>query len=267
MTIVRQWTMGAIVAVLVVVAGGWFFFISPQKSHASSINNQAAAQEQTNAGLRDDVKTLSVEQQAVPTEEGRIAAVAVEIPETPGLPGYIRDLTDTAKNTGIDLVSVSVATPAAVAAPAAPAAASPASTASPAASAAPTHAATTGAVPLQDISLDLNATGSYYQIQQFVAQIEKFKRASLVSSISLAPGSALKPESGPAPAANSSAQPDAGPSPAAATPASWTTLNATITVHIFMTSPDAFPIPAAPATAGATVAPSAAPSPSAGASH
>ena len=86
MTRIQQWLAGTVVAVMVIVAAGWFVAIAPQKHKAASVNSQAASQEQSNDGLRNRVTALTAQMSAVPAEEASVAAVAAKIPADPELP-------------------------------------------------------------------------------------------------------------------------------------------------------------------------------------
>jgi Tfp pilus assembly protein PilO len=237
MSRIQQWIAGTVVALLLIVAAGWFLAISPQKHKASSLGAQSAAQEQTNSGLRTKLSVLTAQMSAVPAEEASVAAVTQRIPTDPDLPGYVRALTTIAGQTGVELVSIAPAVPAAVtvAAPVvAAAAATPSASASPAVvQAAPAAAAAS----LQSIAVSLTVQGGYFQIQQFTAALQRLARSTVLTSVSIAPGSPLK-------------TPKTAPPPSDA----YKTLQAAISVDVFMNSSAIFATPAAPAPAsGATV--------------
>jgi Tfp pilus assembly protein PilO len=246
MSRIQQWMAGTVVAVLVIVAAGWFVAIAPQKHKVSSLGSQATAQEQTNSGLRTRLSVLTGQMQAVPTEQAEVAAITQKIPSDPGMPAYVRTLTATAAQAGVELVSIAPGTPAAVTVAAAAVAAAPAASASP--STAPSAAAVTAApaapaVSLQVISVALSVQGGYFQLQQFVAALQKLPRTTVVGSVSLAPTSPLKKVT----------EPSSAPAPAA-----WKSLGAAITVDVFMNSSDTFAAPAVPAQASVASVPGAA---------
>jgi Tfp pilus assembly protein PilO len=237
MSRIQQWVAGTVVAMLLIVAAGWFLAISPQKHKASSLGAQSAAQEQTNSGLRTKLSVLTAQMSAVPSEEAAVAAVTQKIPNDPGMPDYVRALTTIASQTGVELVSIAPSVPAAVTvtAPVAPAAAA---TPTGTESAAPAHApAPAQGVSLQAIPVALNVDGGYFQIQQFTAALQRLARSTVVTSVSIGLGAPLKP-------------------PKVAPPISdaYKTLQAQISVDVFMNSSTVFAVPAAPAPAtGATV--------------
>jgi Tfp pilus assembly protein PilO len=259
MTRIQQWLAGTAVAVLVIVAAGWFLAISPQKHKVSNLNAQSTAQDQTNSGLRTKLSVLTAQMQAVPTEQAEIAAITQKIPNDPAMPAYVRTLTAVAQQTGVELVSIAPGAPAAVSVAAAAVAAAPVASATASATASAVPAApVVPAVSLQSISVALNVQGGYFQVQQFVAALQKLPRTTVVDSIALAPTAPLKKVTEPS---------------AAPTAAAWKSLGAEITLNVFMNSSEPFATPSAPALpSGATVpgaaAASAAPAlPSASASN
>jgi Tfp pilus assembly protein PilO len=264
MSRIQQWVAGTVVAIIAIVAAGWFLAIAPQKQKVKSLASQAASQEQENSKLRTNLAVLTSQMQAVPSEQAAVAAVGQRIPTNPDMPSYIRALTAAAQQTGVELVSISPGAPVAVAVPVA---AVPASTAQDgvSASSAPSHAAApnAGAAPapaaasLQTISVNLSVQGGYFQIQQFVAALQKLTRSTVVSSLALAPGTALK-------------SPALATGAVASTATAWKSLQATVAVSVFMNSSDTFTVPVAPAQVAGAPIPSAAaasPSPSASASN
>jgi Tfp pilus assembly protein PilO len=238
MTRIQQWAAGTVVALLIIVAAGWFLAISPQKHKVSNLNGQSASQEQANSQLKTTLAELQAKVSAVPAEESAVAAVTQKIPNDPAMPDYVRTLTTIASQTGVELVSIAPGTPAAVSlaaatVPVAAAAATPSASASATAPAAPAGPA----VSLQSIAVGLNVQGGYFQIQQFTAALQRLARSTVVTSISIAPGGALKAPKVPLSAADA-----------------YKSLTASIQVDVFMNSSTAFNIPAAPAQAsGATV--------------
>ena len=257
MSRIQQWAAGTVVALLVIVAAGWFLAISPQKHKVSNLGAQSASQEQANSGLKVKLAELTAQASAVPSEEAAVAAVTQKIPSDPDMPDYVRTLTTIAGQTGVDLISVAPGVPTAVTVAAAAAPAAAAATPSASASTAVAAAApATPAVNLQAISVALTVQGGYFQIQQFTAALQRLSRSTVLTTVSIAPGSPLK-------------------APKTAPPASdlYKNLQAQITVAVFMNSSTAFDVPAAPAQAsgatvpGAAVASAAPASPSASASN
>jgi|SRR5450631_490291 len=265
MSRIQQWVAGTVVAVIAIVAAGWFLAVAPQKQKVTSLASQAATQEQSNSKLRTNLAVLTSQMQAVPSEQADVAAIAQRIPSEPNIPNYVRALTAAAQQAGVELVSIAPSAPQAVTIAAAPVAVAPAqadATTAASKSAAPSAvgaavAPAAAPVSLQTIPVSLSVQGGYFQIQQFIAALEKLPRTTIVDGIALAPVPALK-----APAAASAS--------AAPTNTAWKALGATITLNVFTNSSDTFTVPAAPAQASGASIPGAAtasPSPSASASN
>jgi Tfp pilus assembly protein PilO len=243
MSRIQQWVAGTVVALLVIVAAGWFVAISPQKHKASNLKAQSTSQEQANSALRNNLARLKAQIPALHSEQLVVDAVTQKIPSDPNMPNYVRALTTIAAKNGVELISVAPSTPAAVAGPVAvvstatPSASAPAVGASPAAVAAPAAPA----VSLQAISVALTVQGGYFQIQQFTAALQQLSRSTVITSVTMAPGSPLKAPKTPPP-----------PSDA------YKTLQAQITVDVFVNSSTPFAIPSAPAQASDASVPGAA---------
>jgi Tfp pilus assembly protein PilO len=232
---IQQWLVGAGVAVLLIAVGGYFFAIAPQSSHAKSIKAQAAQQNQTNQGLKGQIQVLQDQTQGVAASQARIAAISNELPPTANIASYVRALVVAAKTAGVDLMSIAPAatanvTVAPAAAPAAAAAATPVATAAAGAPSSRTTttapatpvtaagtAATGTATALETTPLTIAVNGGYFQIQQFLAQLEKLPRATVVNAVTLTPGAPLL-----APGATG-----AGKVPV------WKTIQSTIQLNIF----------------------------------
>jgi Tfp pilus assembly protein PilO len=96
-------------------------------------------------------------------------------------------------------------------------------------------------VSLQTIPIVLSVQGGYFQIQQFTAALQRLSRSTVVTGLSIAPGSPLKAPKTPPPPADA-----------------YKTLQAQITIAVFMNSSTAFDVPAAPAQASDASVPGAA---------
>jgi Tfp pilus assembly protein PilO len=221
----------AVVAVVAVFAAGWFVMLSPQKHKVTKLKDQAAAQLVANQKLASQVEVLKKQRSQIPAEQAQIAAIQGRLPDTPALAAYVRWLSATASAAKVELVSIAPSAPAqthlrvTATTPAAPAASAPATT--------PTTPAGSN---LSSIAVNISVNGDYYAIQQFLAKVESSQRATVVSSVSIQPGQALKPQS------------QGSQSTGDTTPA-WQTLEAHITANIFVDG-----APTAAATGGSAAA-------------
>jgi Tfp pilus assembly protein PilO len=231
MTRIHQWLIGAVVIVLIIVAAGYFLAISPEHSHAARLRTQVSAQDQTNQGLKSQIQVLQDQTQGVAVEQARVAAISNELPPTENVASYVRALVLAAKTAGVDLMSITPgATGTVTAAAAAPAAAAPVATASAAAggtapsaqkntttgtTAVTTPTTAVSGTALSTTALTLSVNGSYFQVQQFLSQLEKLPRATIVTGVTLTPGAPLTATGG------------------AGSTQLWKTLQSSISINIF----------------------------------
>jgi type IV pilus assembly protein PilO len=210
----KQWALLTVVAIVAVAVGGWFVLISPQRSHASELRTQTQSQQQRNSTLRAEIASLQSQHKGLPQVQAELAKLGVQLPTNPALPALIRSLSSAADAAGVDLISlaptqptgVATAAPAA-AATAAPAPASASSTStSTAAPAAPARAANVGG--LQSIAISVVVNGGYFQVEQFVSNLEALTRPFLTTGITMAP---QPPTVSPATAATSATTTPAAP--------------------------------------------------------
>lgn len=180
----RQWVALTAVLIVVILAGGWFLLVSPKHSKAADIRAQALAQDSVNAGLQTQLATLKAQAKALPQQQAKLAAVAAKIPDNPALPSLIRALTVAANNANVELLSLSPGRPSPVSGPAPTAPVTPVAPGATGAQAVPASAGT-----LESMSVSLNVVGGYFQVEQFLDQLESLQRAMKVSSLSLALGS------------------------------------------------------------------------------
>jgi type IV pilus assembly protein PilO len=174
----------ALGCVLVMVAG-WFLLVSPKRAQVADLNGQAATAMASNAQLQTQLTVLKAKAKDLPKQQARLAAVAAKIPDNPALPALIRALTTAGNAAGVELITVTPGAPSAVTA-AAGAAAAPARPGAPAAAAG----------SLSAIPVTLNVAGGYFQVEQFVANLENLSRSMRITNITMAPGSnPMKPAS------------------------------------------------------------------------
>jgi len=171
----KQWVALAVLGVVVVLAAGWFLLVSPKRSEAADIALQTSEKQTSNQALQTKLALLKSQAKGLPAQQAKLSVVAAKIPDNPALPALIRALDAAAASADVELVSLAPSAPAAVtaAAPAAPVAAGAAAPAS------------TG---LQQIALNVNVVGGYFQVEQFLDRVENLTRAFKVNGFALAPG-------------------------------------------------------------------------------
>jgi Tfp pilus assembly protein PilO len=204
----KQWVALTVVACLGIMAAGWFLLVSPKRAEAADLREQAAAQETANATLRTSLKVLQAQAKDLPKKQADLARVAAKIPSDPAMPALIRALTAASTSAGVELVSVTPEPPAVLAAPVAaapvtPAGAAPAPAPAPAPGAPVDPAAPAAGAPvagpagtLAAIPLTISVVGGYFEVAQFLANVENLPRALRVTDLKLVPGVGPVPSGG-----------------------------------------------------------------------
>ncbi|HVV75537.1 MAG TPA: hypothetical protein VHC43_05825 [Mycobacteriales bacterium] len=184
MTKTQKWVAATAIVCVVIVAAGWFLLAKPQKSKIASLHTQTQSQLSSNALLLTQVRALQAEQKELPQQQLIEQKFSSEIPDNAAEPTLIRQLSATAKAAGVDLTSFAPGAPTQVSVAAAPATQSlGAAAASPSAG-------------LFSISLSMNVTGTYANIESWFNGLEHLPRALIVTTFSLA-GSGSSGGSGP----------------------------------------------------------------------
>ena len=184
----RSWTLGAVALSLVILLGGWFLLVSPKKSQASDLEAQAATVQGQNANLTTQIATLKAQNAQLPEHAAKLAKFRQQLPDNPALPGLIRSLSDIAKTSGVELVSLAPATPIAAKAPAASTPTTPPSGTQPSsATAGGVTASTAQTQPLQVINVAIVVKVSYFDAEQFFNKAEGLTRSLLVTGFTMAP--------------------------------------------------------------------------------
>lgn len=173
MTTEKKWTFGAVAAVVLVLVASWFLLVSPQLSEAKTLSEETQAQEAANATLQTDIAVLEEQYKELPVKQAQLKALKQRVPATDELPLYIQDLTSTADKSGVAMLSVTPLTAVPLAAPD-PAVAVEGTTTS-----APPN-------PLLGMNVDIVVTGGFFQIQEFVNDLETLERYTLVSGMTIA---------------------------------------------------------------------------------
>ena len=221
----KMYVAFTVLGCLMVLAAGWFLLVSPKRSQVAQLETQAAGQVSSNAILSTQLANLKAKAKDLPKQKARLAAVAAKIPDNPALPALIRALSTAADAAGVELVTVTPGPPTAVVATATGAAGAPAAPGAPGSAAA--------ASGLSQIPLTLNLAGGYFQVEQFVANLENLPRSMRITNLTMTPGAnPMKPT-------------------AAGTPDDGHVLTATVTGTVFMAgaaAPAAVAAPVAPAT-------------------
>jgi type IV pilus assembly protein PilO len=171
----KLYLLTAAVLALVLVAG-WFLLISPKRSEAADLQAQAADQVAKNDQLRVQVVQLAKAAEHIPEQKAKIAEIRQRIPEDARLPTLIRALSDAAKGANVELVSLAPGSPSLL----------PSATPTKPATGAQQSGAAAAPSGLYDLPVQIQIAGSYYDVEQFLGNLEDLERETLVSGFTLA---------------------------------------------------------------------------------
>jgi type IV pilus assembly protein PilO len=147
----------AIVAVAILMV---LILVLPKSHQVSQAQDQLDETRRQGQTLASREQALQDAKDAAPQARKAIAEVERRIPPVADEPGLILLLQNAAIDAGIDLVSLS-----------------------------PGNPTLDTATNLSTIDVSVSATGSYFDVTEFMYQIETLPRAAIVQGVSLAPGS------------------------------------------------------------------------------
>lgn len=188
----RLWLVGGALVALVLTMIGWFFFISPQNAQTAEVRGQVSEADSRNDLLQRRIALLASQNKNLATYQQKLAQAKLALPDTSGLPDFLRSLQSLGNATLAEVTSLTVGPPTDLtrrgAAPAPSATASSGAASSGAGSGA-SGAASTGEAAAQKVyALPITAqvNGSPSQLAQFLTQLQSVQpRAVLISSITL----------------------------------------------------------------------------------
>jgi Tfp pilus assembly protein PilO len=154
----RRRSLIAIIAVIVVLALTIFFLVLPKMNQVSSANDQLAQAESQESTLQSQLAALQQAQEDAPEARETIRRVDQAIPPTVDQQGFILLLQNAADQAGVDLFTITPASP-----------------------------TTDPASGLTVIPNSISVTGSYFAITEFLFDIETLPRAATVTSLTMAP--------------------------------------------------------------------------------
>jgi len=168
MTETRKWTLGAVLIAVLILVAGWFLLISPKRADVAELQTQTDAQLDQNSSLQTEISVLKQQNKDLPEKQAELAALQTKIPQAPDLAGYVREMQDLGRQSGVAFTSLTPAAPIAVgAAPVTTSAALPPET-------------------LAAINVDMVVAGGYFEITKFINELETASRYTLVSGYVIA---------------------------------------------------------------------------------
>lgn len=176
-------TVTGLIVVLLFVAS-WFLLISPKRSAAAELRDQAVAQDDANLRLKQKIAVLKTQKKDLPKQQARLVLLARHLPPSPELPNLVSTLDKAAASSGAVLLSLTPSPPAArqaaAAAPGAPVA--PGSSVSPGGRPA---AGGAGGPYLQEIAIQIKASGKLGELEQFLSELEALPRVILTTGVAI----------------------------------------------------------------------------------
>ncbi len=174
-----------IVAIVVVLAASWLLLVSPVLGETSDTNDAIDAAEGRNQLMTTQVTALEAQQRNLARYEATADGLTALFPPTADQPGFFAAVTRAAGAAGIpagDVTTLSPTAPQLLGPDGQPI--TPAE--STAGDAAEADAADTAEVAQQTVSV--TAEGTYGQVQQLLANLERMERAFVVTSLGLDSG-------------------------------------------------------------------------------
>lgn len=169
-------------AALVVLLVWYAMLWSPRKSALSDATERREAAEAKRDELATRVARLRASQKDEPLKRAQLEALRTTVPDEPNLAAFILDTNDAASKAGIDFISVapSEPTPAVPVTPGAP------GVTAVAAAPAPVATATTGvAAAPAEIKVQLQITGGYFQVLDFLNRINELPRLVVTDALTV----------------------------------------------------------------------------------
>lgn len=189
MTAKRQWTLMTALVCLLVLAAGFMLLVKPQNSKASSVRTETATTQGQVQSLRAQLSRLQEEGRNLASQQAVLAQIVQQLPAQPALPTLLRSLDAAAAQTNVDLTNVAPGNPTAFSESAAAKAAASTGTTSgttTGSSTATTKSGSGSAVSgLAQIPVSMSVSGSYFDIEQFLNQLEGLQRSMVVNTFTI----------------------------------------------------------------------------------
>jgi Tfp pilus assembly protein PilO len=154
----RIWLIGGMVSIVILIAAAWLLAVSPKFAEADEVQTQADDSVIQLTSLRKEVAALKEQSEKTATYQAQLDTLVTNLPETYGMPGFLRALQDSAAATGVKVTELSAG----------------GATAS-------SRLATAVQMPLS-----LNITGSVANISKFIVRLQETQsRAVLVQAVTV----------------------------------------------------------------------------------
>jgi Tfp pilus assembly protein PilO len=152
-----QWIAGGVLACLLVLVAGWFVFVKSAHDDVDAARRRAATAEASSRQAALQLQQLQALKADLPRHQAQLAAVSAAIPASTQVSTVIRSLTSAAQDSGVALLTIAPAVPAAVSSPAG----------------------------LSSVDVTIKVQGSYFATEQFISDVQNLGRAVLVVGVDM----------------------------------------------------------------------------------
>jgi Tfp pilus assembly protein PilO len=194
----RDRTILMIVAALAALAAFWFLAIKPKRAEIGSLNGQIATQSQRLQTAEGTVASGVAAKAAYPRNYATVAQLGKAVPADDDIPSMLYQLDAASHGAHVDFKSITRATGGSSGT--SPSTGSSATGSSATGAAALPPGATVGTAGLATLPFSFTFSGSFFDLQRFIAQVQGFVRSSdtgvavrgrllTINGVSLVPGS------------------------------------------------------------------------------
>jgi Tfp pilus assembly protein PilO len=153
----RIWPIGGVLGAAALLAIGWFFFIGPQNDQTGRLQDQADAARLRLSSLQHRLAELRLQNGDLPRYRAQLALDRQALPQTSGLPDFLRELHAAADGRGVAVSGLVVGTAGTVAG---------------------------SATPVYALPVTLTAVGTTATLNPFLDQLQRVQpRAVLVNTV------------------------------------------------------------------------------------
>ncbi|HET6479379.1 MAG TPA: type 4a pilus biogenesis protein PilO [Actinoplanes sp.] len=104
----RIWLIGGIVAIVILITAAWLLAVSPKFAQADSVQVEADDAGMQLTRLKKEVATLKEQTEKKATYQVQLDALVTHLPETWGMPVFLRSLQDSGSTAGVTVTDLSV---------------------------------------------------------------------------------------------------------------------------------------------------------------
>jgi hypothetical protein len=191
----KLWLTGGVLVAVLMVLVGYFGFISSQKSQTSAVQEQINVATLRNGELRARLANLSEQNRNLAKYQTDIQQAKLALPDTSGLPDFLRTLQAIGAASQTNVASLSVGTPSDLTAAALPQTGTRGATTG-AATPSKTTSSSSGSAAgagkkVYGLSISAVVSGSTAQLNEFLNQLQTVQpRAVLITAVTEAAGTA-----------------------------------------------------------------------------